>query len=54
MFDTIMSDNVQARKLGSDGNYIRVENDGEKVNSQELFYDKAYEQAKTAELIGGK
>ena len=54
MFDTIMSDNVQARKLRSDGNYIRVENDGEKVNSQELFYDKAYDQAKTAELSGGK
>lgn len=54
MFDTIMSDNVQARKLKSDGIYVRVENDGEKVNSQELFYERAYEQAKTAELIGGK
>lgn len=54
MFNTIMSDNVQARELKSDGNYIRVENDEEKINSQELFYDKAYEQAKDAELIGGK
>lgn len=54
MFDTIMSDNVQARELKSDGNYIRVENDNETINCQELFYDKAYEQAKTAELIGGK
>lgn len=54
MFDTIMSDNVQARELKSDGNYIRVENDNEPTNCQELFYDKAYEQAKTAELIGGK
>ncbi|MGN0604682.1 MAG: polyphosphate kinase 1 [Oscillospiraceae bacterium] len=54
MFNTIMSDNVQARELKSDGNYIRVENDEEKINSQELFYDKAYEQAKAAELIGGK
>lgn len=54
MFDTIMSDNVQARELKSDGNYIRVENDNEPINCQELFYDKAYEQAKTAELIGGK
>ena len=51
MFDTIMSDNVQARELKSDGNYIRVENDGEKINSQELFYDNAYEQAKTHEFV---
>lgn len=53
MFDTIMSDNVQARELKSDGNYIRVENDGEKINSQELFYDNAYEQAKAPELVTG-
>ena len=45
MFDKIMSDNVQARELKSDGNYVRVENDNEKVNCQELFFDKAYEQA---------
>ncbi|MGN0639857.1 MAG: polyphosphate kinase 1 [Oscillospiraceae bacterium] len=45
MFSTIMSDNVQARELKSDGNYVRVENDNEKVNCQELFFDKAYEQA---------
>lgn len=45
MFDKIMSDNVQARELKSDGNYVRVENDSEKVNCQELFFDKAYEQA---------
>lgn len=51
MFDTIMSDNVQARELKSDGNYIRVENDVEKINSQELFYDNAYEQAKTHEFV---
>ena len=53
MFDTIMSDNVQARELKSDGNYIRVENDSEKINSQELFYDNAYEQAKAPELVTG-
>lgn len=46
MFDTIMSDNVQAREMKSNGNYIRVENDSEKINSQEIFYDNAYEQAK--------
>lgn len=46
MFDTIMSDNVQARELKNNGDYIRVENDNVRINSQELFYDRAYEQAK--------
>lgn len=54
MFDKIMSDNVQARELCSDGNYIRVENDNEKLNSQEHFYDIAYEQALIAETVGEK
>lgn len=45
MFGKIMEDNVQARELNSDGNYTRVENDNERVNCQELFFDKAYEQA---------
>ena len=40
-----MSDNVQARELNNDGNYVRVENDDEKMNCQEHFYDMAYEQA---------
>ncbi|MGN0608088.1 MAG: polyphosphate kinase 1 [Oscillospiraceae bacterium] len=54
MFGKIMSDNVQARELCSDGNYVRVENDEEKVNSQEHFYDMAYEQAQAAEKSSGK
>lgn len=54
MFDKIMSDNVQARELFSDGNYIRVENDNEKLNSQEHFHDIAYEQALLAETVGEK
>lgn len=45
MFRTIMVDNVQARELNNDGNYSRVENDNERVNCQELFFDKAYKQA---------
>ena len=45
MFDSIMQDNVQARELNNDGIYTRVENDNEKVNCQELFFDKAYEQS---------
>lgn len=49
MFDRIMSDNVQAREMDSCGNYIRVENDNEKNNSQEHFCDMAYEQAQNEE-----
>lgn len=49
MFNMIMADNVQARELNSSGEYVRVENDNEKINSQELFYDKAYEQALNGE-----
>lgn len=45
MFGKIMEDNVQARELNNDGSYTRVENDNEPVNCQELFFDKAYEQA---------
>lgn len=50
MFNMIMADNVQARELNSSGEYVRVENDNEKINSQELFYDKAYEQALNGEV----
>lgn len=45
MFNCIMSDNMQARELTADGNYVRVENDDENMNCQEHFYDMAYEQA---------
>ncbi len=54
MFNSIMSDNIQAREMNSDGNYIRVENDNEKMNSQEHFYDIAYEQAQNAAVLSGK
>ncbi len=50
MFRTIISDNVQARELTANGDYIRIENDNEKINCQELFYDKAYQQAVNAEV----
>lgn len=45
MFNTVMSDNVQAREMNSEGNYIRVENDKEKLSSQEVFCDRAFEMA---------
>lgn len=44
MFNIMMSDNVKARELQSNGRYVRVEpQEGEELlNSQEYFYDEAY------------
>ena len=44
MFRILMSDNVKAREMLSDGTYVHVERrDGEEpLNSQEYFYDEAY------------
>ena len=50
----IMSDNVQARELNNEGVYIRVKNSNEKLNSQELFYDMAYEQSQGTAMLYGK
>lgn len=44
MFDLMLRDNVQAREEGPDGIYVRVRNDLPPVNSQELFYEQAYQQ----------
>ena len=46
MFDTMLADNVQARILGSDGMYTRLTpGDETPVNSQEAFYQMAYDEA---------
>ncbi len=44
MFRVMMSDNVKARIMQSDGTYIHVEqaDNEESVNSQEFFYEQAY------------
>ncbi len=44
MFRVLMSDNVKAREMQSDGSYVRAErkDGGEAVNSQEFFYAEAY------------
>lgn len=42
MFDVMLSDNQEARKLEADGNYHRVSNDLTPVNAQEYFYAEAY------------
>ena len=37
MFDIMLTDNVQAWELDSNGQYTRIRNDEKKLNSQELF-----------------
>lgn len=45
MFITMLSDNVQARKMQSDGTYKRVQTGDTPLNAQEYFYEQAYLQA---------
>ena len=45
MFDIMLRDNEQARELGSDGIYRRVENQEEPLDSQDYFFRMAYEAA---------
>lgn len=42
MFKVMMSDNVKARILQNNGNYVRADGGDCPVNSQEYFYDEAY------------
>ncbi len=42
MFRTMLSDNTQARDLLPDGTYKLRTPSGKKINSQEVFYDRAY------------
>lgn len=51
MFSVMMRDNRQARLLGPDGNYVRISNDEEPINSQEYFYAQAYGPHIAAESI---
>ncbi len=51
MFNTMMSDNIKARVLGSDGIYIKRTPDGENViNAQECFYHEAVTRANSKEI----
>lgn len=47
MFAVLMSDNVKARVMLSDGTYVHAEAKGgeELINSQEYFYEEAYKKA---------
>ena len=44
-FRIMLNDNVQARKMNPDGNYIRIRNDKEPLSAQEFFYEEAYKKA---------
>lgn len=43
IFDTVMSDNVKGKEQGKDGIYRDREINGSPVNSQEVFYEEAYQ-----------
>ena len=46
MFDTLLRDNVQARRMQPDGVYRRLEpGEDAPLNAQEAFYQQAYDQA---------
>ena len=45
MFRAMLEDNRQARELRNTGEYVRVQNHGAPLNSQEFFYRQAYQQA---------
>ena len=52
MFITMLSDNVQARELNSDGKYLRLQpGDEAPLNSQEFFYENAYEEAENTCVV---
>lgn len=43
IFDTALSDNVKGKKMLPDGTYSDIVTNGEKINSQEVFYQEAYD-----------
>ena len=44
MFQTMLRDNRQARELRPTGEYVRVQNRNDPLDSQEFFYQEAYRQ----------
>ena len=49
ILNTFFADNVQARRLCSDGTYERVPTKGQRIRAQETFYKDAVEAVRTAE-----
>lgn len=50
MFDTMMLDDEKGKRLTAEGNYVDRNLGNEKLNSQELFYEKAYLAAERKEI----
>lgn len=46
MFDIMLKDNIKARYMDNEGVYHKVENDDEQINSQEFFFQEAYDALK--------
>lgn len=46
MFDIMLKDNIKARYMDNEGVYHKVENDDESINSQEFFFQEAYDALK--------
>ncbi|MBQ8822866.1 MAG: polyphosphate kinase 1, partial [Lachnospiraceae bacterium] len=49
VFDTVMKDTVKGKAQNNKGNYINRRGGKVKINSQELFYQQAYDAAGNAE-----
>lgn len=45
MFRTQLSDNIKARRQNPDGTYTKIQSSAPPLNSQEFFYQQAYEKA---------
>lgn len=43
IFDVVLSDNVKGKRMLPDGTYADIITDKEKINSQEVFYQEAYD-----------
>ena len=46
IFDIMLKDNIKARYMDNEGVYHKVENDDEPINSQEFFFQEAYDALK--------
>ncbi len=49
MLEIMLQDTVKGRKLLNDGQYTKIEPQGEPINSQEYFMLEAYRQAHRAQ-----
>ena len=43
IFDTIMADDEKGKEQNKEGEYLDREGEEKKINSQEIFYEEAYQ-----------